>query len=564
MFNEVLNKYIEEIGCTTKELSKESGISQAVLSRYKNGSRTPKYQSTKLEDLIKALTKLSNGNIAEKDIRKSLENNLIKNNIDFEIFRSNLNYLIDNLNINVAELSRYIGYDSSYLSKIKSGFRKPLNTEEFAQAVCKYIVNHHRNKVSSLIDSNNDDSLNDILYGWLSNNKTIKEEYNINDFLTKLDEFDLNDYIKSIKFDKLKVPTMPVTLPKNKTYYGLDGFKKAQIDVLKQIILSKATDDVFFYSNMEMISASKDLEFTKKFMIGLVFILKKGLKLNIIHNLDRPFKEIMLGLEGWIPLYMTGQINPYYLKNNSNFIFSQIKCVSGNVSLSGECLTDNIDTAKIIVTNNKDEVMHNKEIAKTLLKRANPLMKIYNNTNQKDFNNILKNNIKINGKRKNILNSLPVYTISYELLDTLLNKNKIPKEIKAKIIKQVVEAKERIKNVLENNIICDEINILTKEEFNDQDYFLDISKYSYEKLNIKYSYEDYLKHIELTKKYKKENPNYKCLLNKYNAFKNININIIENNQAIITKTNTPIIHFVIHHPKLVNVIYNFEIQIKEK
>ena len=86
---------------------------------------------------------------------------------------------------------------------------------------------------------------------------------NINNFLQKLDNFDLNDYIKSIKFDKIIVPTLPTTLPKSKTYYGLKGFKESQINALRSIILSKSKEDVFFYSNMPMIEASQDKNFLK-------------------------------------------------------------------------------------------------------------------------------------------------------------------------------------------------------------------------------------------------------------------------------------------------------------
>ena len=34
-FNDLLNKYITEIGCTAKELSEVSGLSAAALSRYR-------------------------------------------------------------------------------------------------------------------------------------------------------------------------------------------------------------------------------------------------------------------------------------------------------------------------------------------------------------------------------------------------------------------------------------------------------------------------------------------------------------------------------------------------
>ncbi len=39
-------------------------------------------------------------------------------------------------------------------------------------------------------------------------------------FLSKLDDFDLNEYIKVIKFDELKVPSVPFQIPSSKTYFG--------------------------------------------------------------------------------------------------------------------------------------------------------------------------------------------------------------------------------------------------------------------------------------------------------------------------------------------------------
>ena len=46
---------------------------------------------------------------------------------------------------------------------------------------------------------------------------------------------------------------------------------------------------------------AKDMDFNRKWMFAIAMSLKKGLHLNIIHNIDRPFHEMMLGLESWIP-----------------------------------------------------------------------------------------------------------------------------------------------------------------------------------------------------------------------------------------------------------------------
>ena len=57
-FHELLNHYIEIIGCTAKELSETSNISTSVLSRYRSGDRIPKYNSIQYNQLIEGLTKL--------------------------------------------------------------------------------------------------------------------------------------------------------------------------------------------------------------------------------------------------------------------------------------------------------------------------------------------------------------------------------------------------------------------------------------------------------------------------------------------------------------------------
>lgn len=47
----------------------------------------------------------------------------------------------------------------------------------------------------------------------------------IEEFLDKLDEFDLNEYIKAIRFDEMKVPALPFQLPVSKVIWhqGNDG-----------------------------------------------------------------------------------------------------------------------------------------------------------------------------------------------------------------------------------------------------------------------------------------------------------------------------------------------------
>ena len=558
-FSILLNDYIEKLNCTSKELSKASGISETVISRYKSGDRTPKYNSKQLNDLINGIIKIAKEkNINVERVKSDFDK--IYNIIDIEIFKNNLNILIKELKINVADLSRYMGFDASYLSKIRTGERTPKNIDDFINGICKYISDNYRRiedkeKLSNIIGYSISDEYNNDLINWISNDNSINNN-SINSFLEKLDDFDLNDYIETIKFDKLKVPTMPINFPKSKNYYGLEGFKNSQLDTLKGIVLSKSKEDIFFYSNMPMTEASKDLDFTKKFMFGLALILKKGQHINIIHNLDRPFNELMMGLEGWIPLYMTGLINPYYYKDNYNYVYNTIDISSGMYAMNGRCINGNINKSSFYLTNKKDELKYYKDNSKSLLKKANSLIDIYNVNRKSDFNKYINN---INDDINNIYYNLPIYTISNELLDKILIRNNINKKNQKLIKEYVNNEKKRINKLLINNKILDEISVLDKVDFN---LNLSLSGIFYDK-KINYNYEEYKEHLDLIKKYKKENKNYNYKFINNNTFKNINISIINDNSFIVSKENAPSIHFVFNHPKLTNAIKNFKPQLKD-
>lgn len=575
-FHDKLNEYIGLIGCTNKQLSDITGIAPPVISGYRKGNRIPKYNSDQFKNLVNGIVTLSKekqiDNISKENVEKNLGKFLNKDNINFELFNTNFNSLIDTFKINLSDLSKFLGFDSSFVSKIKNGIRKPLNISDFANGVCKFIINNYLDTNNELIkelikcddkDFKDAQVITDKLYYWLTNNVNKKtNDYSVDNFIKKLDNFDLNDYIKSIKFDKLFTPTLPKLKTKSQLYYGLDGYKDAQLEVLKQSAFFKSKDEIFWYSNMPMIEASKDLKFTKKYMMYLAFILKKGIRLNIIHDLDRPFKELMLGLEGWIPLYMTGQINPYYFKNNSNYLYSIIECVSGNAILHGQCVTGNSDKCKLLVSTKKDDIDYYRENSNLLLKKATPLMNIYTPEKKNEFLKVYNNDLNIKNKRTNILLNLPCYTISNELLDKILNHNKVSKDDKNKIYEWIKNEKDNMKNILSNTSVIDEIKILSEKEFKINPCVLDLSKYYYDK-RIQYNYNDYLEHIELIKKYKKNNKNYTYKTNRNYTFNNINVYIISNKQVIISKNNNPITNFVIYHPMLINAIQNFVAPINE-
>ena len=573
-FKEVLNEYLKELNCSSKKLSNESGLSESVISRYRSGERTPLKNSEQLNKLTKALFNIAKDSSKNKytfdKIVSDFNIALPSDNFDYTTFSNNLNTLITSLNINTHEMSKYIVFDASHISRIRYGKAKPSNPVEFSNKICSYILNRYKNpddinNLMMIIGCKKSDLSNEKIYSTLFNwltSEIVPVKNQISDFLHHLDSFNLDDYIKVIKFDELKVPSIPFYKAKTKHYYGIEEMKQGELNFFKGTVLSKSKEDIFMCSDMPMEDMAKDIDFGKKWMFAIAMCLKKGHHLNIIHNLDRPFNEMMLGLESWIPIYMTGQISPYYLSNLKNNIYNHLNYVSAAAALSGECINGFHNKGMYYLTTNKNEIEYYKEKSDLLLKKAKPLMEIYRESNIKEYHLFLKKDENIECDRTRYISSLPLFTISDELLIKILKRNKLTKEEINKIIKYKNNEFKHMNSILKKNKVFDYIYVIKEDEFISDTPSLLLNNLFIDKI-INYTYKEYIEHLKLTNEYAKNNKNYNILTEEDKTFKNITITILKNNHVIISKNSNPTIHFVIRHPKLVAAIESFNPLVKE-
>ena len=573
-FKEVLNKYLKELNCSSKKLSDKSGLSESVISRYRSGERTPVKNSEQLNKLTNALFNIAKDSGKNKytfdKIVSDFNSVLTSDDFDYTTFSNNLNTLITSLNINTHEMSKYIVFDASHISRIRYGKAKPSNPVEFSNKICSYILNRYKNpdninNLMMVIGCKKSDLSNEKIYSTLFNwltSEMVPVKSQVSDFLHNLDSFNLDDYIKVIKFDELKVPSIPFYKAKTKHYYGIEEMKQGELNFFKGTVLSKSKEDIFMCSDMPMEDMAKDIDFGKKWMFAIAMCLKKGHHLNIIHNLDRPFNEMMLGLESWIPIYMTGQISPYYLSNLKNNVYNHLNYVSAAAALSGECINGFHNKGMYYLTTNKNEIEYYKEKSDLLLKKAKPLMEIYRENNMKEYHLFLKKDENIECDRTRYISSLPLFTISDELLIKILKRNKLTKEEINKIIKYKNNEFKYMNSILKKNKVFDYIYVIKEDEFISDTPSLLLNNLFIDKI-INYTYKEYIEHLKLTNEYAKNNKNYNVLTEKDKTFKNITITILKNNHVIISKNSNPTIHFVIRHPKLVAAIESFNPLVKE-
>lgn len=589
-FRELFNRYMQQLDCTAKELSERSGISASVISRYRSGEREPQPDSDTLATLASVLAAIASerdasqfedGNDFTEDfILSTLRDALLSKTRTYAAFLQRFNLLYDKLHLNMKELSSFTNFDTSFLYRMKSGERKLSDIPSFCDKVARYLVTAFSDKeskeqVSSLLDITPDeiadsDSYYAVVFQWLTPDDTVTEHISaskeasnsVSQFLTKMDSFDLEDFICVIHFDKLKVPTLPLHLPSTKNYYGIEKMREGELDFFKLTVTSKTREHIFMCSDMPMLDLAKSNDFNKKWMFAIACAIKKGLHLDMVHSLNRPWDELMLGLEAWIPIYMTGQVSPYYLPKQVTSVYHHLNYVSGVAALCGESIEGAPLDGKYTLTNNKEELAYFQRKAKHLLSHAKPLMEIYDSSRSGEYQVFLRKDANTKGKRQNLLSAPPIYTMSEALLEEILNTNQVTAS-DAKILRNYWRSEvNRMEQKLENSVITDKIALPLESDYQNHPMHMSVSGCFFH-TPMAYTYPQAMRHWEETQAYAKKHEAYDVQINEQSAFTNIQIEVMENQYVMISKLQSPAIHFVIRHPKLVHALQNFTVPVVE-
>ncbi len=393
-FSGSLNEQMRAVDCSAREFAEAAGLSHTVVNLYRSGTRTPAADSDALAKLLRGLEALA----AKRGLsdrfpawRAELLQAVPGIDYDFDLACERLKELMAALSVSNAALAHALAFDASLISRVLSGKRRPGNPDAFLRRSADFLAAQaaaqgRMDEIAALVGTPADGQIRAAdaplaqrIFDYLTSGRgdPAAEVGPADRFLQKLDEFDLNEYIREIRYDEIKVPTVPFQLPVRRSACSLEEMKAAEIEFLKLTALSRTVSPVMMYSEMPMEKMSEDADFSKKWLFGMAALLRKGLHLNMIHNVNRPLPEMMLGLEGWIPMYMTGQISPYYLDGPQSGAFLHLLHVSGAAALEGSAIAGHHENGRYYLTNHREELAHYARRAADLLSRAKPLMDIY-------------------------------------------------------------------------------------------------------------------------------------------------------------------------------------------
>lgn len=562
-FSEQLNRYIDLLGCTAKDLSDASGVSPATISRYRTGDRVPAKSSEHLKSLAAGIAKLSGGSLAEGDVYETLGRALGGIPIKDSALAANVSMLVEALDISNSDLARALSFDPSHISRILAGHRSFVDPSGFAAQAAHFIARRSPDQVEVIapiigatVEQLADASAREAaIMRWLVTHDEPATDA-LSGFLHRLDEFDLDEYIRAIHFDEMKVPQAPFQLPGSKTYTGIAQMKEAEIDFLKTVVLSKSMEPVTIYSDMPMTEMAKDEEFAKKWMFGTAMMLKKGLRLNMIHNVNRPFNEMMLGLESYVPLYMTGQVAPYYLPREKGSTFLHLIKAAGTVAMSGEAIAGHHASGRYRVTKSHDEVSYVRKRAEELLGNARPLMTIMRSSEATQLSALLSKAGDTPGARTALLSAPPLWAAPAEVLEPILSRSGLAEPEIAAALSRAAQSLAAAEAVLSHGTVAIDVPDISPDEYAQHPVTLPLSDLFLER-DAPCSYDDYRTLLACLLEFAESREELKVHLNPASAFRNVQIHICEDRWALVSKNTSPAIHFLIEHPRMVAAFASF-------
>lgn len=587
MVSEKLKKTLDYIGASNSDIGRYGKLAASTVSRIKVGSRNVKMNSVSIEkiadgiylycddrNIVDRLCSLFNG--SSSDSREKVEEQFIIWLFDgveeqpakyirkkaagpFSNISSKLDRLLTLTEVSNIRLARAINIDSSYISRIRNGIRTPRSNTELVRNISAVLSNRiaEQNKIDDAarligvapeLITNDFDLANEI-YAWLcdSNQEDILPAAEI--LLDKIEAFSPDNISPTPVIygiaEEIKNDTAAV-------YKGTDGLRRAVTRFLVRAS-EDGSNELWLYSDQDMDWMVGDDEFRLNWFALMAACVSHGVRVKIIHNIDRGMTEMMAAITNWLPLYMFGTIEPYYCLKRTDDRFSHTlflcrgkACINTSIVRGTESIgyyNYHTDTGMLDFF---------EKGYKNLLKVSKPLVKLYGNHT---IQTLLAESVA--AKNESIAReAFSLATMPKELLLSMLDRVGIAGDEYDRALSRWETEQSFFLATLKNGYFHELIPVI-RDEVSDGTILSDIAE------GIAYTHEELGRHIENILRLMDIYPGYRIYLLPEEPFTNMRI-AVDENRVIVSRMNSPQMSFVFTHPLMLEAFDNYIIRLKSR
>lgn len=475
-------------------------------------------------------------------------------------FNEKLDFLMKLTNTSNSLLARHIAMDPSFVSRLRSGTRKPSKNEDYIEPISKFLSkrcteDYQKDGLFDILGISQRHvpmdpiSISALMISWLLNKDAASDD-SIVSLIKNIDEFSfkkpqsLNTEDSGLQLERID----------SGTYVGIDGKRQCVIGFLSAVIQNPTPQTLLLYSNEDMEWLAGDPVFTSKWAALFFEVLKRGNNVKIVHTISRSLDEMLTAIKEWLPFYMTGRIEPMYYPKTMDGVFRRTMFIAPQTCALISNSVGNVASSSV---NNyfTDPTAINAYEAEFIdfLRQCRPLMKIFNPISSREH---LESMVEFENEEGDIMirsRILSSFTFPQFLLERILKELNHPD--KASMVTFHRARLNRLIQSLATNKITEIVVLPALEDIKEKRIPIGFSTMFSEK-EIPYDQYTMKSHLENIVSLLKHHENYNVVLLD-NSDNDLSIYIKENVGLFVLKYSIPSITFAINEQGMTSAFWNY-------
>lgn len=406
MFSEKLNQLMAALKTNNSELARYAGFDRTNISRMRSGARVPKPGGVSAQKLMRGLWALAEAREARKALA-ALTGHQSGGAVTQAalcdwlfageeappsprtarprrgrgtIFSEKLDAAMALAGWSNAQLSRRLNVDASLISRFRSGERSPKANPELAGRLSHLLYE----RVAVL-------GRQGALARLMGADERLADEAAFSRWLCDFEPFEADwaaaagQLLAAFDGDLSRageepappdVPVPPAEGAQPAVYIGTAGIRAAVLRFLTAALSCKAKM-LWLYSDQPMDWLVADSAFHAKWAALMRACVKGGMRIRMIHSIGRGLGEMQAAIRSWLPLYMSGMMEPYYSTHSGRGAFSHTLFLCPGVAAVTACHVAGCEATGLYHYHEAASSLAAAEAAyRGLLAQAKPLMRI--------------------------------------------------------------------------------------------------------------------------------------------------------------------------------------------
>ena len=568
------------LGCKNTDIARYAGCSSGNISKLKTGNRAPKPESRSIaaladgvygyadyENMLPALQTLCGcGDMTRDSLIPALiawlyetDEIVLPSNaaapksrrmqaLRRQTFGQRLDRAAALLGISNGRLARLLNLDVSLISRYRSGIYSPEGNSRLAEKLSDVLLSdaERTGKTAALADlcgAQAEHLDTDAVSSWLYDLSPEEDSAAIAQVLLRsLDTFSPGGALPGA------VPDMPETQDAA-VYFGTDGLRSAVVRFLTDA--AREGGELLLYSDEPMDWMTGDRGYFALWASLMARCVNNGVRIKIIHNVDRVDTEMIDAIRGWLPLYISGRIEPFVFRKSRNpRFFHTVFLHTGHACIHGFFPADGGESRWYEYITDKKRLDLLAPEYGAMLSAAAPFLKVYPASAGEEYRAFCSGR---KGERLFLLSGFPVFTMPEALLEKILDRVQMEESRR----NAVLSLYSRMRAQFWESLRQDAVNLIFCPGGDDAaqgrriNFSLELAD-----LSIEYTQEEYAQHICAVMELVRKEKNFHLTLLPEPPFRDIQI-AMPGDAVSVLRSFSPYAAFVFLNPTLTRSVSDY-------